>query len=494
MERLAEEDVAGARAALEGAPEGPETTYARGVLALFEQRYAEAVELIEASRIGERAGYLDLARAARDVTKDHLRAESDRFVVSYPKGKDEVLVPYLLQALEAQAAAVEKDMGWAPRQKVAVEVLDDVKELAKLSTLTDAEIRTSGTIAICKFNKLMITSPKALLKGYDWLDTAAHEYVHHAIIQKTRNRTPIWLHEGVAKWAETRWRGAGGQSFSPFSAALVRDAVRKGTLVTFEQMHPSMAKLPSQEAAALAFAEVMLAVEVLKARGGPDAIARTLALVRDGAEADQAAAKVTGLPWAGFLAEWRRHMAERPLPKGGEHELRKLAFRDDPRAAGQEWQEIADDRARGWARLGEIMRERGRWGAARVEYGKAVKRVGPRIPVLSNQYALAAIMTGDHAGAEKVLAEALEWNPEYPALRVQMARLLLAREDWKGAREHLHVANRQDPFDPEIHAGLAKAYEKLGDPGAASREARFAALLTGAAAPHSPAPPSGEAR
>ena len=62
---------------------------------------------------------------------------------------------------------------------------------------------------------------------------------------------------------------------------------------------------------------------------------------------------------------------------------------------------------------------------------------------------------------------------------MRLARLLLARNDFGGAREHLLVANRQDPFDPEIHAGLAKALEATGDPGGASREARFAQILAG---------------
>ena len=53
----------------------------------------------------------------------------------------------------------------------------------------------------------MLLSPKALLKGYDWLDTAAHEYTHHVLTQKSRNRAPIWLQEGLAKWFEDDWRG-----------------------------------------------------------------------------------------------------------------------------------------------------------------------------------------------------------------------------------------------------------------------------------------------
>jgi predicted Zn-dependent protease len=108
-----------------------------------------------------------------------------------------------------------------------------------------------------------------------------------------------------------------------------------------------------------------------------------------------------------------------------------------------------------------------------------VQRVGPRVAVLSNQYALAAMMSGASAEAERVLGEAIEWNPEYAALHVRLARILLDRGEAAPARDHLLAANRQDPFDPEIHAGLAKALAALNDPGGASREARFAGILAG---------------
>ncbi len=481
---LADEDVEGARAIVEpllarDARSRP-VQVAAGVLALLEHRYGEAISLLEAARSEAADSYLSLARATRDVTKDHARAEGEHFVVSYPKGKDEVLVPYLLETLEAQRGALGKDLGWTPPRKVQVEILNGVNELAKVSTLTEQEIRTSGTIAICKFNKLMLVSPKALLKGYDWLDTAGHEYTHYVVTRRTRNQTPIWLHEGIAKWSESRWRGGGGESFSPYLGALVKNALQRNDLVTFAEMHPSIAKLPSQERAALAFAEVVMAVEYLVKKGGAPLMARVLDRVAEGRSAEAAVAEALAVPFDRFLADWRRYMAARPLPKGGDHELALLRFKDDPKRGGEwsEWAAIPDARARGFARLGALMRERGKWTAARIEYGKAIRRVGANIPILADQYALAAMMSGAQAEAERMLAEAISWNPDYAALHVHLARILAGKKDAARAREHLLLANRQDPFDPDIHAGLAAALEALGDPEGASREKRFAAILS----------------
>ncbi len=480
---LAAEDVDGARAALatlrDRRPDDPATRLAEGMLGFYEQRYDEAVMLLESVAPRDPSGYLALARGAREVTKSHVRSESEHFVVSHPPGKDEVLVPYLVDTLERQRGALEKALGYAPPGKLAVEIVNDVKELARLTTLTEAEIRTSGTVAICKFNKLMLLSPKALLKGYDWQDTAAHEYTHLVLTRKSHNEAPVWLQEGLAKWFEEAWRG-GKEPLSPFGAALVRDAAQKNDLVTFDEMHPSLAKLPSQERAALAYSEVVLAVEqMVEQAGSPSVLGRILDLLASGRATKDAVAEALGVPFDRFLEDWRRHMVARPLPKGGEHELKRLRFKDDPKHGGtwSEWAEISDQQARGFARLGEIMRERGRFGAAKIEYGKAIGRVGARFPILSDQFALASMAAGQEEDAEKALADAIGWNPQYAALHVHLARLLVGRQDFAGARDHLLLANREDPFDPEIHAGLSKALAALGDHGGASREERFARIL-----------------
>jgi tetratricopeptide (TPR) repeat protein len=488
LNALNDDDVARARALL--APLEPfaqgdaPVQLAGGVLRFHEQRYAEAVALIEASGAGAASGYLPLAKGALEVTRDHARFEGEHFVVSYPKGKDEVLVPYLIDALEKQRAALAAALGPVPDGKVAVELVSDVKQLATVSTLTEAEVRTSGTVAVSKFSKLMMLSPKALLKGYDWLDTACHEYVHYVVTARTHNRAPLWLQEGLAKWLEAAWRDR-REALTPFSAALVRDAIARKQLVTFDEMNPSFAKLPTQERAALAYAQVVLAVEYMVKQRGPTALGQLTGFLAEGRSSEDAVAATMGLPFRRFLSDWNKYMAGRPLPRGGDHELTKLRFKDDPGQSGAfaEWAELPDEDSKGFARLGEIFRARGRWAAARVEYGKAYAKVGARIPILSGQYALAATMSGRKAEAEKVLTEALAWDPDYPALNLQLARLLVDRGQSKEARDHLLAANRQDPFDPEIHAGLAKVLETLGDPGGSSREARFARILTGKEGP-----------
>jgi Flp pilus assembly protein TadD len=204
-------------------------------------------------------------------------------------------------------------------------------------------------------------------------------------------------------------------------------------------------------------------------------------LAAEGKSPEAAVSAALGVPFDGFLAGWKKHIAARPLPAGGDLALEKLRFKGDPKHGGaySELGELGDPKARGHARLGEIFRERGRMAAARIEYEKAIARVGPRNPALAAKYAVAAIATGKDADAERALAAAAKDHPHYAALHVNLGRIHVRRQDWARARAALLHANRTDPFDPEIHAGLALAYGGLGDAALASREQGFARLLRG---------------
>ena len=74
------------------------------------------------------------------------------------------------------------------------------------SSLSTRDIEVSGAIGICKFNKIMLLSPRNLARGYRWTDALSHEYIHYILVHLSGNRAPIWLHEGIAKYFEDVWR------------------------------------------------------------------------------------------------------------------------------------------------------------------------------------------------------------------------------------------------------------------------------------------------
>jgi hypothetical protein len=487
--RLEAWDIAGAKAIvnrLEQGGAGPVVMdELRGRIAFFTGDYAKATELLANSP----SSYGKLAAATLAELEGYEKQASEHFIVHYRKGKDAVLAPYALATLEKAYRGIGKDLAFFPEEPVRVEILRDPSALSRLSPLSIEEIRTSGTIALCKYNKLMIVSPRALATGYAWQDTLAHEYTHYVITRKSDNSVPIWLHEGIAKFEESRWRGPPGNALSPASSALLRRRLKDGRLISFEQMHPSIALLPSQEDAALAFAEVFTAIEYLQSRSDSQPLANLLDKLRSNVPEEEAVAQVAGEPFSRFQSDWKVYLKSRPMPA----EMlplvsEKLHFKDPdkldakkPDKSGEpdygDFAEIDDAPARRYAHLGELLRARRHVRAAVTEFAKAETRIGARSPTLSNQYALSLLDDGKDKRAAEVLQASLIPYPEIAQTHLHLGMILLGEKRFAQAQGELLAANAVDPFDPRIHVGLARADKELGDEAGYQQEVKAIALL-----------------
>jgi len=464
-------------------PEASDVLYLQARYDFYEGRYKDAVDrLDQAISITPRRDYQelrDIVAATHEVTKNYTKHLSPKgyFEIWIEPGRDEVLLPHAFEALDLAYDAFVEEIGYKPPVPVRVEIYPRTVTLAQVSVLTEEEIRTSGTIALCKYNRLMITSPRATFRGYGWVDTLVHEYVHYVVNQKTHNRVPIWMHEGLAKFLERRWRGPNEHMLQPSSEHLLQKRVKANTLITFEQMHPSMAKLPSQEDAAVAFAEVYTAMEYLREKAGPKAFEQLLDLIAGGMDARRAFAKVLDVPFIQFEREWKRSLKDRepssyPEESGFEE---RLVFKED---ASSELKDIATPKARDFMHLGEIMQARQRFEAAIVEYRKAERIAGSHNPVLQSRLAQSLLALGRAEEAAQALQPVVRYYPSYVSGWIQLGKAYSALSQWDAALEHLNEAARINPFDPEVHDELARVYKELGRPEDEARSRRFRTLVS----------------
>jgi tetratricopeptide (TPR) repeat protein len=437
-----------------------------------------------------------LARAAAEETQGDETFESAHFQLKTRPGKDTLLAPYALSALEKAYDGLTKDLGIVPAGKIRVEIYDSARSLAHVSPLTVEQIKASGTIALCKYSRLMITSPKALLRGYPWLDTLSHEFVHYLVTQKGRNAVPIWLQEGLAKFLETRWRGPPGLAVDEMSLSLLQTAAKHGKLIPFARMHPSIAMLPTQEQAALAFAEVEAAMRLLYQRGGQAALTELVSAMASGFTDEQAVAQAYGKSFKEFEADWRAEVGK-PRAKAVSQKsvrpavARKLVFKEDakgrteaPQLAGPPQEPEAspvDAESRRAVRLGEILYARRRWGAAAKEYARARALLYQGSQV-ARRYAFSELQIGHLAEAEEALKSAVARDPDDEAAQALYAQVLVRRGSYDKARIALDNGIAVDPFDPDLHALYLAVAEGLKDKALQDREKRAYALATGAAA------------
>jgi tetratricopeptide (TPR) repeat protein len=462
-----------------------------------EGRHSDAVALWRSAgrQAGPRHARIGPQLLASAAYAPHLTAHPTPHFVIMAMDKDTIVATYAADVLESAYQRIGHDLQFMPAErgeKIVVEIYPDARGLAGATGLTVKEIETSGTIAVCKFHRLMITSPLAAIDGYAWADTLAHEFVHLVVSKRSHDGIPIWLHEGIAKYFESRWKGRAGQALTPYAEKLLARAIAKQKFITLKQMHPSMAKLPSQDDAALAFAEVFTLIEYIVDAHGTQAIATILRRVGAGQPLEDALQAVLHMPLGPLEAAWKQALGRRKLrslPDARPDQVRLGDATANPGGAPV-LEPMADKQVHDWARLGELLQLRGRPRAAIVEYERALAASGLRYASLVTLLARAYIDVDRLDDAEKLLRRSLAQHPDDGDAHLLAGRLALKRQAWDLAQAHFEATRLHNPFNPEVHAALAGLYSRRGDAARSTQEEQFLALCQKPRPPHDTTPVS----
>jgi tetratricopeptide (TPR) repeat protein len=410
-----------------------------------------------------------LVAAAEKAIAGHSERRSAHFVLRYPS-EDGVLADYALEALETALQNLGADLGYTPARPIHVDIYRSPSDLAAVSTLTEQEVQRTGTIALCKWGRLMATSPRALSYGYPWIDSLSHELVHYVVSALSRDRTPVWLQEGLAKFLERRWRDPPSAALPPVMQHLLAKALASGKLIGFDRMHPSMAKLPTAEDASLAFAEVATAVASLHAKGGMPALRDAIAGVREGLDARAAVARAASGSWADFERNWKAFMALQkyrtfPGMEPVTRKFRKTAAIASRRAPSED-EEISSSAPARYLRLGNMLLRRNRARAAAIEYEKGSKLAGRGHWLFDIKLGRTYLALDQPERALKAVGELLILQPELPWPHLIAGQALLEKGEARAAISALEMSLATNPFDPAVHCSLADAYAKLPGPAA----------------------------
>ena len=347
-----------------------------------------------------------------------------------------------------------------------------------MSSLSQAEVARTGTIALCKWARLMVTTPRALAYGYPWLDSINHELVHYAVSIADRGQAPVWLQEGLAKFLERRWREPPGGRIPPAMEHLLAKALRSGRLISFEAMHPSMAKLPSAEDATLAFAEVANAIAYLHEKGGMAALRDAIKRVAAGEDARaggrggrrrlmaRVRTRLEGVHGRAELQDLPGHRhPDHPHPQAGRDRVGAKTGRGG-RAVGQ----LKAGAPYRHLRLGNMLMQRERPRAAAAEYEKGAKagRATNRRATTRRRPGCSRSSSGARTSRwasptrrSRRWAACATLYPDLPWPNLITGEALLAKGTPRAAMEPLRASLGTNPFDPRVHCALAEAYAKV---------------------------------
>jgi hypothetical protein len=349
---------------LAGDDDSTDVAIERGRLALYRgdcdgaQATLERPDLEESD---EGASLLAVAKGcARGSAATVILRDNRGVVVRFQDDEDQALFPIIVDAALAARESLARDLGTQLPLPVFIDLVRDQLTLSAMSGLPEKAAQTTGTVAVAKWGRVMMISPRAATDGYPWLDTLAHEMAHLVISQATAERAPLWLQEGVAKRQETRWREPTPFDGFPPPDGVAYQGIVRGLALPLTELGPSIAMLPSPEQASIAFAEVVSFIHFWVDQAGADALPKLLKEIRDalpGTNANQAIEKVSGKPLAEWDRLWRAHLAAKAPSLPAEYA---------PGAVFEAGAKLARRR-----RLGQLLLERNHHRAAAHELEKA---------------------------------------------------------------------------------------------------------------------------
>lgn len=392
----------------------------------------------EGAALGELARTCAMATAASLIVEDAPRG----MWIRLQDERDRALVPFIVDVADRARRAVEKDLGVQMPRPLRLDLVRDLFSLSAVSGLPVNAAETTGTVAVARWGRVTMITPRATPLGYPWEDTLAHEITHLALSRATRDRAPLWLQEGIAKREETRWR-----SERPFDDAhdhdrAARNALAAGRSVGIDNLGPSIAMLPTPEAASVAFSEVTSFMgHWIRENGEPALHLLLLDLRGSGSDsADAAMRSVTGYPLRYWIAHWRKALLERPEAKPVDAPRRP----EHPTLKPTEANEVARR-----LRLGDLLFSRGHSAAAATEYDGALRLVGTEA-ALRWRAGRAHLAAGDQPGARQALGSLTDLGSGHGGWFALTGRFQREAGDTAAAQRSFALGIGLDPLDEDV--------------------------------------------
>jgi glutaredoxin len=436
---IVEMDLASAKSILDGAdPNDAALAIEQARLAIYTGDYDAAATLLgrpDLMATTEGAELGDIARGCARAMAGTLEIRDDErgVILHLQDDDDRALAPLLAETAVKARAQLAKDLGVELARPLRIAFVRDQFTLAAMTGLPEEAARTTGTVAVAKWGRVTMLSPRAMTHGYPWLDTLAHEMTHLALSQGTRDLAPLWLQEGVAKREEVRWREHEPLDDVPSPDAVALVGMEKGMGRSLDRLGPSIAMLPTAEEAAVAFAEVTSFIRYWTKEVGDDGLPRLVVRLKTAPRAedvDKAIQEVSGADLAGWDKKWRAHLASVP------HDL------PPDLAPGAVIPHAAEIGKR--SRLGDLFEARGHHQAAAVELGRAQAFV-PADATLRAWLAVSLLGTSDRANAAMLVEKVEDVHSRYG--RWWSLHGLLHPEK---ADDAFALGMAQDPLDPWV--------------------------------------------
>ena len=145
--------------------------------------------------------------------------ERGPFVLQLPRKEAPILANDILALVQEAYAAYTRKYDVELEKPIRVQLFDNHDDFMVRSVGLPGSV---GHLGICFGQLVTMDSPSARSKwDANWKSVLWHEFVHVITLQKTKNRVPRWLSEGISVYEEAERDGAWGQRLNVQYKAIV---------------------------------------------------------------------------------------------------------------------------------------------------------------------------------------------------------------------------------------------------------------------------------
>ncbi|MGQ0634531.1 MAG: peptidase MA family metallohydrolase [Planctomycetaceae bacterium] len=395
----------------------------------------------------------------RDSLAQFRTLEADGFIVRMETREAEIYGRSLIDLLTRARRRLCEKYGVEIDKPVVVEMFPRQQDFA---VRTFGMPGGAGFLGVCFGTVITANSPASQADSpTNWQAMLWHEFCHVVTLQKTRNRMPRWLSEGISVYEERQADPTWGQSLTPRYRALVLG----DDLTPVSELSGAFLNPPTPLHLQFAYFQSSLVVEYLIETYGLDALNRILNDLGAGVFINEALARHTAPIEAldALFAAYARQRASNLAPEvdWGQPELPRRA----DRAMLTAWLEDHPHNYAGWRRLAKLLIEQKDWSGAKRPL-ETMRQLYPADSGADNPYILLARVHRElrETGPERAVLERLaELSADDVEMFARLTELTVQLEDWPAARTYALRWQAVNPLLPAPHRYAALAAERLSD-------------------------------
>ena len=415
------------------------------------------------SEVHETDGYNVVAYNAvtlRDEMRKYATLETDRFIVRMDARESRIFGPEVLALLNEAYDFMSSKYEVTLDGPVTVDIFPRQKDFA---------IRTfglpggAGFLGVCFGRVITANSPSSQgERPANWRSVLWHEFCHVMTLEKTRNRMPRWLSEGISTYEEQEKNESWGERLTP----LYRDLINSDDLTPVSQLSAAFLNPKSPQHLQFAYYESSLVVRYVIEKYGLDMLKRVLTDLSIGMPINESLTRYVGS--LGQLDhDFTRYAREYVASIGPEvdwsrtEEVAKMSLNDVKR-----WLTEHPRNYQALRRYAKLAIEAEDYVEAEVALLE-LRELCPKDREISGTLALLGVLYRKTNRSQKeleILDELAQLNDRALDVYERLMELHSAEENWEAVRQNALRYLSVQPMHPVGHEWLAESAEHVNRP------------------------------